>query len=306
MIQKRVEERRRDAQHNSPAHQLCPLPAALRLRHPPDHLVEALNARVQERHIVGVQHLSQCTGAAEVHRYISRRIEGIRQRFRIDAALFHHAHELRQTGCLLRGHVQRLKPCQQLPRLAGRLLYRAGSVVEHRGVGTAQRLVHLPVFAVVFDLRQCLGIVFQKSLAVPGVQARRLQVAHRVPHKERGVVAGHEGLEQIVAGTDRLCQRVALRRIRRQSLQRIKQGIVHRQLPQLPVLKHRKGLFLCKCLSAHIVQRIRVEVAAVKLLRILDVPPYRRGIARFHIVLQNTLPEPVLAALAHHLHGLLT
>ena len=133
-----------------------------------------MNAGIQKRHIAGVQHLAQRTGPTKVDRHIGSGVQGIRQIFGAGSTFLHHAHKLRQTWSLLHCHIQCLNLRHQLGGAAFRLFHRTGIVIKYRGERAAQSLVHLPVFAVVLDLRQRLGIVPGKGHAVTGIQARCL------------------------------------------------------------------------------------------------------------------------------------
>ena len=313
MVQQRVQQGRSDAQRHGPRRQLGPLLRAFGLRYPPDELVKALHAGVQEGHIVGVQHLAQRAGTPEVHGDIGGSIERIRLDGEVAygfAALLrclrflHDAHKLRQTRGLFRGHVQRLHSRHHLAHPALRLLDGAGGVVEHGGVDAAQRLVELPVFPVVLYLRQRPRIVPRKRRSVPRIQSRSLQVSDHVPGKERGVVARYQRLEQVVGAAGHARQLVALRRIRRQRFHGVEQRVVHRHFPQLAIHIGRDDLVLAGPFDGGIVQCLRVELMLV-LARLLDVAVYRVRVARPEIVAQQAVREAVFTALTHDLHRLL-
>ena len=313
VVQQRVQQGRSDAQRHGPRRQLGPLLCALGLRHPPDELVKALYAGVQEGHIVGVQYLAQRAGTPEVHGDVGGSIERIRLDGEVAHSFtpllrglrfLHDAHKLRQTRGLFRGHVQRLYSRHHLAHSALRLLDGAGGVVEHRGIDTAQRLVELPVFPVVLYLCQRPRIVSCKRRSVPRVEPRGLQVADHVPGKECRVVACYQRLEQVVGAAGHARQLVALRRIRGQRLHGIEQGIVHRHFPQLSVHIGCDDLVLAGPLDGGIVQCLRVELMLV-LARLFDVAVHRIRVACAEIVAQQPVREAVFAALAHDLHCLL-
>ena len=305
VVEKGVDETGRDAQCRRTGSHHQKLFAVFTLRSVAHHLVKALNTGVEEGHVVGVEHLAPRTASAEVDGHVRRRQHSVHGALHRAVALLHHGHKLRKARRLLHGHVEGLHLVHNLARLCGGFFHRTRHVVKYRGEVAAQRLVLLPHRPVVLDLRQRLGVVLCPRCKVAAVESRRLQVAYRVADGKGRIVSRDQRLVELVDVVHHLRHGVLLRRRRRQCLHRFKQCVVHRHVVELAAQVDGEGV---APLGLHIVDAVEgvdAEIGLI-LLRIAHVAGDVCVGGVGGVVLQQSRAEAVFAALAHHLHRLLT
>ena len=310
-VQQPVEQLRQNAERRRLDRKRRPRLEALPVGNVPDKLVRALHGRIEKRHKVLVQHLCHRAASGKVrcdvrraehrlHEVALRELSGFHSVRRLAPALVgKDGHKLRKTWRRFDGLSKALIPCRSFAQRVLRLLHHAGRIVQHGGIGSAQRLVLLPDLAVCHDLLPRRREHFRPCCRVRRVERRVLRVSHKISHHEDRVISGTKRLEQVVALLQQLRNVGIGVFVRLKCIHRLRQPLVHRDV--VPVIPAQNG--------KHIVCDRHIQLFAVHIL-------IGRGIVHhLHLVharnafvlvprLHKLLTELVETGVFHHRHRL--